>query len=1082
MNVTKLSIKNAVDSTDYNRGNNYYNLGKVFEYTVKSENLLSINLTGIVKGSHGKIYYQDIELDNSGYRLSIHSDCSCPVGFNCKHVIAVCLEYINNHQIKSKKQPILRFPSKTLVDQWLINLQNTTTSLNEENSQIVKNIDNKEYFLTYRLFSTDRTTDDLMFYKSKILRNGTISQGTLLDGYKIMDDGYYYHSDIKQKNDKNILQMASGLAGDGYRYKGGVETIEGTLGYMLIMDMLKTKRCYFNNYKEPLLYKENILKPEFKLALYKGEYSLKSNLDNKLYKIINTKPSLILDISANTICKFDMDVSLYKQLLSAPQISKDDIGKVYSAIGQAVPNIELLTPNVIKTKVIDMKPTPQIYLIYTKSENNKNLTSFKIDFNYEDYIINFNPRNQINSFYDENLKIEIKRDLDYEQTVNDKIVALGFEVEYKQDDIFVELKDNDKQKQLKLWKKLLEIDIPKFQNEGWTVLYDENFDMKFEANTDIVVQSEDKNNWFSLSFNIEFNGISQPIAPLVTSIIEEFNDFDNMPEIINLEINENHFVELETKQIKPIIQTIIELMDKKDKDDNLKISPFDAHLIGNIDEDIIWKGSTEILELSKKLKDFNGIKKIKPPKCLTTTLRDYQQDGLNWLNFLYEFKFGGILADDMGLGKTIQTLAHLSQLKEKGKLKKPSLIVMPTSLIANWKNEIKKFTPNLSVLSLHGNDRAQRFKDLKKYDILLTTYPLIVRDKEKFDKQKFLYIVLDEAQKIKNSKTKMAIAIKTFKCDYKLALSGTPIENHLGELWSIFSFLMPGFLDTLTFFKNFYQTPIEKENNITRQELLNKRVKPFMIRRTKDKVAHELPDKSEIIKYTQFSNKQTALYESIRVTMDKKVREAVSKKGIGSSHIMILDALLKLRQVCCDPSLLKINEAKKVKESAKLELFLDLIDELILEDRKILVFSQFTSMLSILEENIKLRNYKYTKLTGSTRKREEVIEEFTKGDAQIFLISLKAGGVGLNLVEADTVIHYDPWWNPAVENQATDRAHRIGQTKSVFVYKLIVENTIEQKILELQKKKQAIQDGIYEKDGQKNDFKFSGNELMELLK
>ena len=328
----------------------------------------------------------------------------------------------------------------------------------------------------------------------------------------------------------------------------------------------------------------------------------------------------------------------------------------------------------------------------------------------------------------------------------------------------------------------------------------------------------------------------------------------------------------------------------------------------------------------------------------------------------------------------------------------------------------------------------------------------------------------------------MAIALKTFSSEYRLALSGTPIENHLGELWSIFSFLMPGFLDTLSFFKTFYQNPIEKEHSFERQNLLNKRVKPFMIRRTKEKVASELPAKSEIIKYTQFEAKQSKLYESIRVTMEKKVQEAVQAKGLGSSHITILDALLKLRQVCCDPSLLKIEEAQKVHESAKLELFLDLIDELMQEGRKVLVFSQFTSMLSIIEERIKIRKIKYTKLTGSTKKREEAIEQFTTGKADIFLISLKAGGVGLNLVEADTVIHYDPWWNPAVENQATDRAYRIGQTKAVFVYKLIVENTIEAKILEMQKKKQAIQDGIYDEDKQQEDIKFNGNELLELLK
>ncbi|MBN2825460.1 MAG: DEAD/DEAH box helicase, partial [Campylobacterales bacterium] len=373
-------------------------------------------------------------------------------------------------------------------------------------------------------------------------------------------------------------------------------------------------------------------------------------------------------------------------------------------------------------------------------------------------------------------------------------------------------------------------------------------------------------------------------------------------------------------------------------------------------------------------------------------------------------------------------------------------------------------------------------EQIEQHDIILSTYALISRDEEQLKAHHFEYIILDEAQKIKNPKAKMSVAIKKLKCNHRLALSGTPIENHLGELWSIFSFVMPGFLDTYSLFKQFYQTPIEKEKNITRQAQLNKRLKPFIVRRTKEKVAHELPAKSEIIKYTQFESKQSKLYETIRVTMEQRVKEAISQKGLASSHITILDALLKLRQVCCDPSLLKIEEAQKLNESAKLTLFLDLVDELLEEGRKILVFSQFTSMLSILESEIKKRKIKYTKLTGATRKREEVIEEFTSGKADIFLISLKAGGVGLNLTQADTVIHYDPWWNPAVENQATDRAYRIGQDKKVFVYKLIVENTIEQKILELQKQKEALQQGIYEQDGEQNEISFKADELLELLK
>ncbi|MBD3840780.1 MAG: DEAD/DEAH box helicase, partial [Campylobacterales bacterium] len=391
------------------------------------------------------------------------------------------------------------------------------------------------------------------------------------------------------------------------------------------------------------------------------------------------------------------------------------------------------------------------------------------------------------------------------------------------------------------------------------------------------------------------------------------------------------------------------------------------------------------------------------------------------------------------------------------------------------------FSTDLSVLSLHGSDRATRFDMIDQYDVYLTTYNLIARDYEIFKKRSFSYIILDEAQRIKNPRTKMAQVIRSLQSDHKLALSGTPIENHLGELWSLFHFLMPGFLGNQTYFRQTYQNPIEIDNNKIVQEQLNYRIKPFMLRRTKEQVVLELPEKSEIIKYTQFDSKQAKLYETIRLTMEKKVQEAIESKGLNKSHITILDALLKLRQVCCDPSLLKIDHALKVKESAKLELFMDLVTELVSEGKKILVFSQFTSMLAILEKALSQAKINSIKLTGNTKNREAVINAFKNEPIDIFLISLKAGGVGLNLVEADTVIHYDPWWNPAVENQATDRAYRIGQTKAVFVYKLIVENSIEQKILQLQQKKQSLQNRVFEQNADDKDI-FSGQELLDLLK
>lgn len=1069
--LTNTDIKSIFNASYCLRGMEYFTRKKVKQFRVQllqdENNDDYVSIVSHVLGRRQTLYKQNIDIYyDETLTISIDGECSCPMKYNCKHVVAVCLAYTTDYLSKYLPSASTalgkQIQETSLVDKWLFNIQNVAK---KEESTV------QEYFLSYRL---DDTTSDgrgkLSFYKSKFLKNGSISKGSKIDAEKILHD--FSHKELKTIQDDNILKMASSFVPRNF-YSRSMEPLTGSLGAMLLREVIATKRCYLEYKTEPIAMLDEIFHASFEFKLHKGEYSLKSNIGTKGIRVFETNPPFLLDKNNNTMQEMELDIEYYKQLQNAPKIPKEEISKVYTSVAKTFPTLKIKTPKEVVTNTIKTSPIPHLHL-----QSN----AFFVDFKYEQYNVNCTPREECISFFENNQKIEIIRDLRLEELAKEQLSAFGFDVTIKDNTLSVVLASKQRQEQLKIWKQFLEDGLEKLKSDGWIIEENETFNLKFEASSEIVVESEESNNWFNLSFNIEFNGVSHPIAPLVASIIQEFDAYESMPEFVHIEVSENHFVELPTKQIQPIIKTIMELLDKKEKDETLKISPYDAHLLEFMDDDVIWRGSKDILVLSAKLKDFQGVKKIEPPKCLTANLRDYQYEGLNWLNFLYEFGFGGILADDMGLGKTIQTLAHLSRLKEQGKLTKPSLIVMPTSLIANWKNEAKKFTPNLKVLSLHGSDRAQRFGKIDENDLILTTYALIVRDKEKFDKCKFMYIILDEAQKIKNHKTKMAITLKTFQSEYKLGLSGTPIENHLGELWSIFSFLMPGFLDTHSFFKKYYQTPIEKDHDFERQNVLNRRIKPFMIRRTKERVAHELPAKTEIVKYTQFSDKQAKLYESIRVTMEQKVQDAVSAKGLGSSHITILDALLKLRQVCCDPSLLKIQEAQKLHESAKLELFSDLVDELLQEGKKILVFSQFTSMLAIIEEKLKLQKISFAKLTGATRKREETIEEFTKGDAKIFLISLKAGGVGLNLTEADTVIHYDPWWNPAVENQATDRAYRIGQDKPVFVYKLIVENSIEQKILELQKKKQLLQDGIYDGNQQQEDFKFKGNELLELLK
>jgi SNF2 family DNA or RNA helicase len=363
---------------------------------------------------------------------------------------------------------------------------------------------------------------------------------------------------------------------------------------------------------------------------------------------------------------------------------------------------------------------------------------------------------------------------------------------------------------------------------------------------------------------------------------------------------------------------------------------------------------------------------------------------------------------------------------------------------------------------LYGKERGKNFDEIKKSDVVITSYPLLLRDLETHDKHHYHLLVLDEAQNIKNSRSSSAKAVSSLKAKHRLCLSGTPLENHLGELWSLFNFLMPGFLGDETYFKQLYRNPIEKHGDFGRQRSLAQRVKPFLLRRTKELVAKELPAKTETVVSLELEDAQRDLYETLRVSMHERVRGEIENKGLARSQIMILDALLKLRQACCDPRLVKLEKAKRVRQSTKLEWLRETLPNLIDEGRKVLVFSQFTSMLELIEEDLAKLNIVYAKLTGDTKDRKEQVELFQSGRVPLFLLSLKAGGVGLNLTAADTVIHYDPWWNPAAENQATDRAHRIGQERPVFVYKLIAQGSLEEKILELQARKAALAKGILE--------------------
>jgi superfamily II DNA or RNA helicase len=474
-------------------------------------------------------------------------------------------------------------------------------------------------------------------------------------------------------------------------------------------------------------------------------------------------------------------------------------------------------------------------------------------------------------------------------------------------------------------------------------------------------------------------------------------------------------------------------------------------------------------EMRRRLSTFQGVQPSDPPESFQGQLRDYQSIGLGWLKFLAEFGFGGCLADDMGLGKTVQVLAMLAGRRTRpsagqSRGNKPSLVVVPRSLVFNWIEEARRFTPALRVRNYTGFDRQQVLDDLANCDLLLTTYGTLRRDVLKFQEVEFDYAILDEAQAVKNPGSQAAKACKLIRADHRLAMSGTPIENHLGELWSLFEFLNPGMLGRSSSLKLLANGKGHADaGELDGRPLLAQAMRPFILRRTKQQVLTELPEKTEQTLYCELDEQQRTLYNELRDHYRASLNRRIEETGLSKSKMHVLEALLRLRQAACHPGLL--DQARKDESSAKLETLLEQLSEVIAEGHKALVFSQFTSLLAIVRAQLDERGVKYEYLDGATRNRQERVERFQSDEqCPLFLISLKAGGQGLNLTAADYVFILDPWWNPAVEAQAVDRAHRIGQERPVFAYRLIARDTVEEKILELQGSKRQLAEAIISED------------------
>jgi len=592
-----------------------------------------------------------------------------------------------------------------------------------------------------------------------------------------------------------------------------------------------------------------------------------------------------------------------------------------------------------------------------------------------------------------------------------------------------------------------------------------------------------------LSLGVEVDGEELDLAPLLAGLLKRegrWRDRRALAEIdddepIRLRKPGGRHIEMPAAPLKAVIGSMLDLLtDPRRAAGPLKLSTWDAGRVEALRLSLAtsqarragpagaWalQGAEGLQALADRLRAVGAPTPVEPPEGLGLALRGYQREGLAWLQYLRAQGLAGILADDMGLGKTAQVLAHLLLEKQQGRADRPSLVVVPTSLVFNWLAEAKRVTPALKVLALRGPQRHADFAVMAAHDLVITTYPLAWRDLDRLRPQPWHLLLLDEAQVAKDATGRAARAMRRLDARHRLCITGTPLENHLGELWSQFDFLMPGFLGDSRTFQRLWKKPIEVGGESARADLLARRVRPFILRRRKQDVAPELPPRVESIERVPLVGQQRVLYESVRVAADRQVRRVLQRSGFGGAQIAVLDALLKLRQVCCDPRLLRDTATPAGMERAKLDRLCEMLPPLLQEGRQVLVFSQFTALLRLAGEALSEVDVPWLSLTGDTppEARGALVGRFQAGEVPVLLASLKAGGTGLNLTAADTVIHLDPWWNPAVEEQATARAHRIGQTRTVFVYRLIAEGSIEERMRELQARKAALAAGMLGSD------------------
>jgi superfamily II DNA or RNA helicase len=824
------------------------------------------------------------------------------------------------------------------------------------------------------------------------------------------------------------------------------------------------------------------------------EWHLSSASGSRPYLIVEgtttlrAEPPLYVDEAAGVVGPVELDVpaSLAYRLLAAPPIAPAHVAQVARRLAEKLPGLapELLPAEPEAPQQIDENPVPVLHLmlgrgvIYSSSGNApRPLAIAQLRFRYGEIEIGpARPEKKVEAFHDGRVYAIARRSA-REKEAHNHVTDCGFVPASKVHPYLVQEHRNDFSLATgREWLDFLNHGLDPLRAKGFEIEIDRHFPYRL-VETSGVIDAELESSgidWFELKLGIEIDGTRLDVSGALAALLNTDGFKPRQIEALAqgdksyyLRLADGRHVAVAAARLLPLVLALHAMhLSGHFSAASVKAALSGRDVVSLLDletGDFVFRGADKLRRLAGLVRS-QELARPTLPAGFTAELRPYQLAGVAWLDLLREAGLGGILADDMGLGKTVQILALLAMEKERGATRAPTLVVAPTSLMENWRREARKFAPALKVLVLQGLGRKQLFDSIAEHDLVLTTYPLIARDREVLLSRDWHMAILDEAQVIKNPAAATSRWLREIKAEHRFCLTGTPMENHLGELWSLMSFVNPGYLGEKVAFARTWRTPIEKHGDQERAAALRRRVRPFLLRRTKAEVATDLPTKTEIVETIALEEAQRDLYDAVRVSMSAKVREAITKRGLARSHIVILDALLKMRQVCCDPRLLKLQDGAQ-RGSAKLERLMEMVEELLSEGRKIILFSQFTSMLELIRARFDAAKIRYGLLTGETRNRRAAIDGFQGGESDVFLISLKAGGVGLNLTAADTVIIYDPWWNPAVEEQAIDRAHRVGQDKAVFIYRLVASDTIEQKMDELKARKRALADSLYDRKG-----------------